>query len=242
MGDREATLGLSGCILRCIGDISGPSGAVFRTSWPIRGGGGARGGHIGHIGRVLRNPKAFLGRFWGTCGPSWGNIGGRVGVRRAVVMASCAVLARRKADKEQTSKSTIAGCKVAIRDLKVSVAVAKRPLSQLSRISQYARAGILSGRPPHGLLESSHRCSEPASPASVNINISIIVTDLTTVTGDIGILNSQHHVSSYPALRCHEQQVSGSSVGSGSSVATSNAPTFARIYDAPPAPAVLVVQ
>ena len=48
---------------------------------------------------------AFLGPFRGAFGPSWGNIRGRVRVRRARVTASCAVLRRRKAEEGQISQS-----------------------------------------------------------------------------------------------------------------------------------------
>ena len=84
---------LLGAFCRCLGDMSGPS-------WPHWG-----VGHIGHIGSLLGSLMAFLRPFWGTFGPSWGNIGGRVRVRRARVMASCAVLGRRKAEEGQISQS-----------------------------------------------------------------------------------------------------------------------------------------
>ena len=70
----------------------GHLGPSFGHLGPFGEGGGARGGHIGHIGRVLRNPKAFLGRFWGTCGAVMGQYrgprgcssGGRHGLVRRI--------------------------------------------------------------------------------------------------------------------------------------------------------------
>ena len=82
VGDLEAILGLLGCILplpwRHIGAILGRRWDILATL-----GGGAYWAYW-----------KLLGEF----GPSWGNIRGRVRVRRARVTASCAVLRRRKAE------------------------------------------------------------------------------------------------------------------------------------------------